>query len=188
MPPDDIRRAIIIEVSDALNLGWIDLGANQRLTRGMRFRVEGGPEGSRRFKGYADVVKVESNRAEVVFSEQVDRFDKIVPGDVLINRLYDPTGSRNAVLVGRFSGRFNEKELEVMLQRIGINVQEGLELTTHFIIVGSEMYTDPATNEPLEDPVQPQDTPVYRNAEAQGLQIIPLQDIQEFLRIGASGS
>jgi len=178
----------VIEVAPSLNLGWIDLGANQRLTRGMRFRVEGGPPGNRRFKGYADVTNVESDRAEVVFSEQVDRFDKIVPGDVLINRLYDPKGGRNAVLVGRFSGRFNEKELEVMLKRIGINVQKSLELTTHFIIVGSELYNDPETNEPLEDPIQPQDLRVYRDAEARGLQIIPLQDIQEFLRIGASGS
>ena len=178
----------VIEVSDSLNLGWIDLGANQRLTRGMRFRVEGGPPGNRRFKGYADVTRVQANRAEVTFSGLVDRYDRVVPGDVLINRLYDPKGGRNAVLVGRFSGRYSRPELKAALERIGINVQDDLELTTHFILVGSEMYNDPETNEPLEEPIQPQDLPIYRNAEAKGLQILPIQDIQEYLNVGSLDS
>lgn len=175
----------VIEVSDTLGLGWIDIGANQRLTRGMSFRIESGTPGDRRFKAMAEVVSVDANRAEVRFRDVADVYDPVVPGDVIINPLYDPKGGRNAVLVGRFSGAYNESELRLLLARMGINVQDELDRTTHFLIVGSELWTDPETNEPLEEPLQPSELPIFKNAEAQGVQIIPLQDIREFFRVEA---
>ncbi len=178
----------VIEVSSALSLGWIDLGASQRLTRGMRFRVQSGQPGDQRTKAMAEVIDVEANRAEVFFSQITDRFDPVVAGDVVINPLYDPKGGRNAVLVGRFSGAYSESELKLLLARMGINVQEGLDRTTHFLIVGSELWTDPETNEPLEEPLQPSEIPIFKNAEAQGVQIIPLQDIREFFRVDSGAS
>jgi len=175
----------IIEVSNSLNMGWIDIGADQRLTRGTRFQVETGNPGDRRFKAMAEVVDVQANRAEVLFSQVADRYDPPVPGDVILNPLYDPKGGRNAVLVGRFSGAYNEPELKLLLERMGIHVQPALDRTTNFLIVGSELWTDPETNEPLEEPLQPSELPVFKNAEAQGVQIIPLQDIREFFRVDA---
>ena len=62
-------------------------------------------------------------------------------------------------------------------------VQPKLELTTHFLIVGSALYRDPETNEPLEEPLEPSELAAYKDAEALGVQIIPLQDIREFFRI-----
>ena len=176
----------VVEVSDALSLGWIDIGANQRLTRGTRFRVQSGRTGSERVKALAEVVRVEANRAEVRFVNQADRFDPVVPGDVLINPLYDPAGGRNAVLIGRFSGAYSEQELRVLLERMGINLQPALDLTTHFLIVGSELWNDPETNEPLEEPIQPSELSVFKDAEALGVQIVPLQDIREFFRVDTS--
>jgi hypothetical protein len=173
----------IIEVSRSLPVGWIDIGANNRLTRGTRFRVESNTPGNARFKAWAEVTNVEEGRAEVVFSEQVDRFDPVVRGDIVINPLFDPTGGRNAVLAGRFSGEYNKKDLESLLGRMGIHVQPKLELTTHFLIVGSALYRDPETNEPLEEPLEPSELSVYKDAEALSVQIIPLQDIREFFRI-----
>jgi len=176
----------VIAVSPKLNLGWIDLGANNRLTRGTRFRVETSTPGARRFKAMAEVTRVESNRAEVLFSSLSDQFDPVAEGDVVINPLYDPAGGRNAVLVGRFSGAFSESELKLLLSRMGIHVQDHLDNTTHFLIVGSELFNDPDTNEPLEEPLSPSDLPVYKDAEANGVQIIPLQDIREFFRVDAA--
>ncbi len=186
-PFSDYPDGKIVAVSEKLRLAWINLGSNNRLTRGTRFRVESNTPGVRRFKAYAEVSKVEANRAEVVLMDVQDPFDPVVTGDLIVNRLYDPTGGRNAVLVGRFSGAFNKNELELLLERMGINVQDKLDLTTHFLIVGSELYNDPETNEPLEEPLRPSDLGVFKDAEAQGVQIVPLQDIREFFRIDSGG-
>ena len=175
----------ILTVSEKLPYGWINIGANQRLTTGTRFKVESGLIGQRRFKAWAEVTKVEADRAQVLFTDLVDRFDPVAPGDSVINPLFDPTGERNAVLVGRFSGTYTRDELEVLLERVGINVQDDLSLTTHFLIVGQELYYDPETGEPLEDPLQPEDLPVYKQAVDQGVQVIPLQDLRAFFRAGS---
>jgi len=178
----------VIETSSALNIGWIDLGANNRLTRGTRFRVEGGASNDRRFKAMAEVVSVDARRAEVQFYDIRDRYDPVVAGDVIINPLFDPSGERNAVLAGRFSGTFNERELTLLLARIGITVQDDVDNTTHFLIVGSDLFADPETNEPLEEPMSPIELPAYREAEALGVQIVPLQDVQQFFRADTSVS
>jgi hypothetical protein len=68
---------------------------------------------------------------------------------------------------------------------MGIHVQPKVDITTHFLIVGSELWNDPETNQPLEEPLQVSDLPEYKEAEALGVQIIPLQDIREFFRAGA---
>ena len=176
----------IIEVSDRLNMGWVDIGARNRLTTGMRFRVESGSPADRRFLAYAEVVRVEERRAEVVFSGKIDPLARITRGDVIVNRLYDPQGTRNALLIGRFSGRYNAKDLRTLLKRIGIHVQDELSHTTDFVIVGSQLYSDPETNEPLEEPRDPTDLPQYRDAVAQKVIVVSLRDIEEFLR-GAGG-
>jgi hypothetical protein len=180
----------IIETSERLALAWIDLGANQRLTRGMRFRVESGAGAgaTRQVKAWAEVRAVEATRAEVVISGVVDPFDPVVAGDVIINPLYDPRGERNAVLVGRFSGTWSQADLVLLLKNMSITVQPELDLTTHFLIVGSELWNSPDTNEPLETPIQPSELSVYKEAEAQGVQIIPLQDVREFFRVQTEGS
>jgi hypothetical protein len=98
---------------------------------------------------------------------------------VLINPLFDPRGERNAVLVGRFSGQYDEARLRQMLSRIGVRVQTNLDLSTDFLIVGSEILAD-EFGEPLEEPLQPSDLPVYKQAQADGVQIIPIQRIREY--------
>ena len=176
----------VIEVSSQLPLAWIDIGASERLTRGTRFRIEASMPANGRLKAWGEVVRVEEGRAEMVVSDLVDPYDPVVSGDVIVNPLYDPVGGRNAVLVGRFSGAYNEAEITRMLERMSINVQPEITITTHFLIVGGELWNDPETNEPLEEPVQPWDLEVYKEAEALGLQIIPLQNIREFFRFGTA--
>lgn len=173
----------VLEVSDRLGSGWIDIGANQRVVRGLVFEVRS--PGDESVKGYAEVTAVKANSAEVQFTGVVDRFSPPVAGDVVANRLYDPVGGRNAVLVGRFSGTFNETDLKTLLAKMGIQVQARVDKTTHFLIVGSEVWTDPDTGEPLADPRQPSDMPEYKQAESLQVQIVPIQDIREYFRLGA---
>jgi hypothetical protein len=175
----------LLEVSDRLGSGWIDIGANQRVVRGMVFEVRSGRNGEDRIKALAEVTAVKANSAEVAFSNVADRFSPPVAGDVISNRLYDPVGGRNAVLVGRFSGSFNPTDLTALLEKMGIHVQPKVDKTTHFLIVGSELWNDPATGEPLSEPMAPSDLPEYKQAESLGVQILPLQDIRDYFRLGA---
>ncbi len=175
----------ILEVSDRLGTGWIDIGANQRIVRGIVFEVRSGRPGEKAVKALAEVTSVKGNSAEVYFSSVADRFNPPVAGDLIANRLYDPVGGRNAVLVGRFSGTYNEQDLKVLLGKMGIVVQDRVDKTTHFLIVGSELWNDPATGEPLAEPVQPADLAEYKQGESLGVQVVPLQDIREYFRLGA---
>jgi hypothetical protein len=179
------KDANVLEVSERLGTGWIDIGANQRLVRGMRFQVRSGRPGDTRVKAWAEVTDVKANSAEVVFSDLADRYSPVVAGDVVVNPVYDPVGGRNAVLVGRFSGTYSTQDLSALLQKMGIVIQPRVDKTTHFLIVGSELYSDPATGEPLETPIQASELAEYKQAESLGVQIVPLQDIREYFRLGA---
>jgi len=173
----------LLAVSKNLDLAWINLGKNNRLFAGMTFRVVDGTPGDDRVKAWAEVINVEADMAEVVLSGQTDKFDPPTPGDLIYNPVYDPSGERHAVLVGRFSGTYNEKELAGLLADIRVMVQKSLDKTTDYLIVGSELYYD-EDGEPLEEPVQPSELGVYKEAEAMGVQIVPLKQIREYFRRG----
>ena len=171
----------VLAVSKDLALAWIDRGAHDRLARGTLFRVVSGEVGSSKVKAWAEVTRVEADMAEVRIFDQTDPFDPPVAGDTVYNPVYDPTGIRYAVLAGRFSDP-NEAEISALLREIGIVVQPALDLTTDFLIVGQELYTDPETLEPLEEPLQPSELAVYKDAVANGLAIIPIKDIRQYFR------
>jgi hypothetical protein len=175
----------ILAVSKDLGLGYINLGAKQRLAVGTSFSVvSGGKVGADRVKAMATVTKVDADKAEVAFSAVSDRFDPPVAGDVVYNPLYDPRGQRNAVLAGRFAGQWNEAQLKALLSEMGIHVQKELSLDTDYLIVGSELYADPETGEPLEEAMPVSELAVYKDAEAKGVLILPIRDLRNyFLRM-----
>ena len=169
----------ILAVSTELGLGWISLGAKNRLARGTRFHVVSGATGSSHIKAYARVTRVEADQAEVQFEDIADIFDPVVAGDIVFNPLYDPVGDRQAVLAGRFSGQFNEGNLEVLLHGMGISVQESLDFNTDYLIVGSDLFVD-EEGTALDDPLSPTDLPVYKDAQANGVQIISLSQLRSY--------
>lgn len=171
----------ILAVSNDLNLAWINLGKKDRLFAGMGFTIVSGTPGSNIVKGFCEVLRVQDDMSEVFIASQNDPFDPPSAGDLIYNPLYDPRGGRNAVMLGRFSGTYNEGELRALLSEININIQPRIDKTTDFLIVGSEMYTDDE-GEPLEEPLQPSDTPVYKEADAMGVQIVPVKIVRDFFR------
>ncbi len=177
----ELPDARVVSVSNDLALGYIDIGANQRLARGMRFSVVSGSLASTKFKAYAEVLDVKPERAEVRFYDIVDRFDPVVAGDVVFNPLFDPTGERDAVLCGRFSGQFNEAELKILLANMNIRVHDKLDYNTDYLIVGAEMYVD-AEGNPLETPLQPSELAVYKDAVANGVQIVSIKQLREYFK------
>lgn len=171
----------VLGISTELNLGWINLGAKNRLPVGTRFRVVSGGHNENQVKAWAEVTQVEGDMSEVHFTDLRDPYDPPVVGDLLYNPLFDPVGERHAILVGRFSGSTNEKELKVLLASMGVVVQKSLDKTTDFMIVGSEMYTDD-NGQPLETPTAPNDLPVYKDAVAEGVQVVQLKDLRQYFR------
>src|SRR6185436_17835738 len=103
-------------------------------------RVVSGMHGDNRVKGWAEVTQIKEDMAEVTFSDRTDPFDPPAPGDVIFNPLFDPSGERHAVLLGRFSGAMNEKDLRALLAGMNIQIQKSVDKNTDFMIVGSEMY------------------------------------------------
>jgi len=172
----------VLAVSKDLGLGWIDLGAKNRLPVGTKFTVVSGVAGSTRVKAMAEVTKVEGDMAEVSFADQRDPFDPPTTGDVVYNPVYDPRGERNALFIGAFSGTWGEDQLKNLLGSMGISIQKKLDQATDFLIVGSEMYSDPETKQPVETPIQPSDLPVYKEAVAMGVQIVLLKDLRNYFR------
>ena len=171
-----------LSVSKPLGVGWIDIGANQRLVPGIAFDVLSGNALDRRFKARAVVESVEANRAVVRVTDVVDPFNPVTPDDVVVNPLFDPSGERVAVLAGRFSGKYNAKELTGLLARIGVTVlpESQISRNVDYLIVGSAMWNDPETGEPLEQALQASELPVYQQAESMGLTILPLKNIDQY--------
>jgi hypothetical protein len=182
-PHDGYPDGKVLAVSDKLPLAWIDIGSGERVVPGLRFRVQSPAQGETRTKGWAEVTRVEEGMSEVLLDGIVDLFDPIGPGDVIQNPVFDPKGGRNAILVGRFTGQYSETELTQLLERMGVHVQSELDLTTTFMIVGSPLFNDPETGEPLEDPLEPSELAVYKEAEANSVQVIPLAEIREYFRV-----
>ena len=171
----------ILAISKALGIGWINVGARNRVNRGTIFHIISGKPGSDFLKGWCRVISVEETRAEVTFFNIVDQFRPIVPGDIIYNPVFDPTGARNAVLVGRFSGVYSERDLKLLLESIGITVQKRLDQETDYLIVGAEMYIGEG-GDPVEEPNQPSELPVYKEAQAQGTQILSIRDVRQYFK------
>lgn len=171
----------ILHVSEKLGLAYIDLGKSDRLYAGMRFAIVDGRVGDDTIKARCEVLNVMSDMSEVRITDLRDTFDPVTLGDIIFNPIYDPTGLRNAVFVGRFSGTYNEAELRAMLDGININVQAKMDKTTDYLIVGSEIYVD-EDGETLDEPLQPSDLPIYKEARAMGVRIVPVKLITDYFR------
>jgi uncharacterized membrane-anchored protein YhcB (DUF1043 family) len=167
--------AKVLEVSKDLGLGWIDIGSKQRLSAGMKFRLVSGSHGSKHVKGWCEVNTVKGDMAEVRFFDQTDPLDPPVAGDVVFNPLFDPRGERAALLVGRL----DKNQIEPLLKGMGMTVQSKLDKSTDFLIVGGEMYTD-ENGQPVETPIQPSDLTIYKDAVAQGVQIVLVKDLRQY--------
>ncbi len=169
----------ILAVSTDGTLGWINLGNKNRLARGTKFRVVRGTPGSKHEKARAEVLHVQDDMAQVMFYEIKDAFAPPTAGDVIYNPIYDPKSERFAMLLGRFSGTWNKGELSALLAELNITVQDNLDKTTDYVIVGGELYTD-EDGEPLEEPLQASELPAYKDAVASGVQVVTLKDIREY--------
>jgi len=174
---------MVVGTSAELNMAYINRGAKDRIVRGMVFQVLDGDPTKRTVKGEVEVIDVQDSISEVAIRSLTDQYNAIAKGDVITNPMYDPEGERNAVLAGRFDGKYNRQEVALLLKQIGINVQDDLDRSTMFLIMGNPLYKDPETGETLEEPLKVTDLPIYGLAKSWGVQMISIDQLRHFFRM-----
>ena len=184
-PFSDMPDGSVVDVSPSTPYAYIDLGADQRVNRGLRFRVESNSPGGARTKAWAEVQKVYPNYAEVRIYDLADRYDPVTSGDKIVNPLFDPTTQRNAKLLGRFPEPYTEEEVAKLLERMGVRVQDRLDNYTNYLILGSELYQDPATGEAYETPKSPTELDEFKRAQNLGVLPITLDQLRDYFRVYA---
>ncbi|MEZ6003286.1 MAG: hypothetical protein R3F33_03770 [Planctomycetota bacterium] len=172
----------IVGVSPRLNMAYINLGTKDRVVRGMVFDVVSADPANRVPKGEVEILNVFEDISEVKILNVQDRFNELAVGDAISNALYDREGDRNAVLAGRFDGKYSRDEVAMLLGQIGINVQDKLDRSTMYLIMGNPLYKDPETGEVLEEPMAVSDLEVYQKAQSYGVQMISLAELRHFFR------
>jgi hypothetical protein len=64
---------------------------------------------------------------------------------------------------------------------MNISVNPKLDYNTDYLIVGSELYIDEEGN-PLETPLQPSELAIYKDAVANGVQIVSIKQLREYFK------
>jgi len=142
----------VIEVSDALPIAYINLGDGDRLVAGMRFEVVDYDSNQKfRSKGWAEVTKIVSGKMSEVRLESRYTTLPISRGDMLLNPLFDPKGTRKAVLVGQFPiSAGGRKGVEARLKDLGIAVGEKVDTTTDYLILGAPEVSNTGEKQDLD--------------------------------------
>ena len=77
------------------------------------------------------------------------------------------------------AGKYDEAKLRVLLKDMGITVQDKLDFNTDYLIIGSDLWTDEDGNQ-LEEALSPTELPVYKDAEANGVQIVSIKTLASY--------
>lgn len=166
----------VLTVSDRLGKAWIDKGRLDRVRQGMQFEIRNASTGS--VKGRAQVTRVEEHRSEVRILSVNDRFDPIIPNDLVLNAIYDPTREPVAVLLGDGYGSYSAGDMASLLGEIGIQVHAEVSNETDYLILGTPFF-DPDTGDLLPWSSQPS----YKASEALSVQVVPRRDWMAWLGI-----
>ena len=166
----------ILTVSERLGKGWIDLGRLDRVRLGMQFEIRNASTGS--VKGRAEVSRIEENRSEIRILTVADRFDPIIPNDLVLNAIFDPTREPVAVLLGDGYGSYSEGDMKALLGEIGILVHAEVSNETDYLILGTPFF-DPDTGDLLPWSSKA----AYKAAEALSVQVVPRRDWMGWLGI-----
>lgn len=170
----DTADGSVLAVSGELGRAWIDRGYQDRVTVGMVFEVRNA--NTQAVKGKLKVTAVEAGRAQAKILEQVDQYDPVRVDDVILNAVYDPNRQLVAALVGNGFGTYNANDMTAMLEKIGVEVREGVSSETDFLLLGTPFF-DEETGEML--PWENQDG--HKAASSLSVSIIPMRDWSQWL-------
>ncbi|MCP4377263.1 MAG: hypothetical protein GY794_13940 [bacterium] len=153
----------IKEVGANRKVCYIPLGSNDRVVRGMTFRVygpEGIPDDGEGHKASLTVIRVLKSVSQCRVTA-ISEDDPIAIGDQFANIAFDPTHQPVFVVEGRFDlsgkGRLTEtgtREVIALIKRSGGKVTDKLTVDVDFVVMGPEPIRPPKLEDDAPGPVK----------------------------------
>jgi len=174
--PPGVADGKVIAAKPGVPTAFIDLGRKDMLQPGTIFQIKG--QNEQGLKGYARVIRVEQDRAEVALYDVVNKVgDPIRGGDQLYNDLYSPGDKRRIFLLGRFDYPNHKPQLEQLLKDLGNEVVGKMGPGVDTVILG-----DDAINEAGDGFASVMESPDFKNANFLGVEFMPLRKIRDIVR------
>jgi NAD-dependent DNA ligase len=127
----------IVYADQGLGMGWIDLGRDDRLRRGLTFEVfQYIKGGKRKTKGFIEVKRIDDETSQVSILSQTDPTDPIVKGDYVASPFFDKKKDMVFVFIGErlTNDRYDRVQLERRIHEFGGRVDEAISIDTDFAI------------------------------------------------------
>ncbi|MCR9247154.1 MAG: hypothetical protein NXI31_19145 [bacterium] len=173
--PANVADGKVIAARTGVRTAFINLGKKDLLQPDTMFRIRN-PR-SETVKGYAKVLRVEQERAEVQLVNITDPVgDYIREGDLIYNDLYTPGMPRTIYLMGRFSAPYNKDTLASLLKRLGNKVVTRMGPGVDTVVLGN----DPVT-EDGDGFTSLENTDEYKKAVALRVEFAPLLKIRDLV-------
>lgn len=176
----DAADGTVLSANQAVSRAWVDIGRNDMLKMGTKFRILDPESGQRKANGV--VTTLEDNRAELRIVDLADRFQPVVSGDQIANELYSPELRRNVYLMGRFALPYSEPVVKAYLERIGNTVVDRLDVGVDLIVVGQDTINDDGDGYvPLTE------TEEYKRGVELSIEFVRLNQIRDLLDSSSVG-
>lgn len=153
------KQGYVMNPSRSSKTAYINLGAEDKLVLGMKFRVFTEVKaGVIKWKGMVEVKKIlEQHRSEVSITSQAEAYEPIVDGDLITNPFYGRKDAKTIVLVGRFEeqnfpyfGNYTLEELKRRITGFNVKIADSVTVDTSFTVKGlrrEESQTDEQNTE-----------------------------------------
>ena len=158
----------LLSVVDAVGKGWIDIGRNKHLRKGIVFRVFQPIKGGKKlFKGRVEVLRVQENMSEVRIIEERDSLKPISSGDFISSPFYDPSAQPVFVFASSdlTSKDYTKEYLTAKMESYGAVISDEVDLQTDYV-VATRGYEESAA---------------YKKAREFGVTVIRERDLLEFI-------
>jgi len=173
----DVADGKIIVARNGVSMGFINLGRKDLLQPGTMFHVKN--PNNPAVKGYAEVTRVEEDRAEVALSNFVDPVgDFAREGDLIYNPIFTPRMTRTIYLMGRFTAPYNKEQLTLLLKRLGNRVVAKMAPGVDTVVLGN----DPV-NEAGDGFTVVKDSEEYKEAHRLNVEFTYLNIIRDLIKL-----
>ncbi|MAG54928.1 MAG: hypothetical protein CMJ83_01425 [Planctomycetes bacterium] len=149
---------------------FINIGSDDMLRRGTRFRVLEVIKGTRHHKGWITVTNTMNGMSEAHLDEGVAPDAR----DILMNPVFDKNETVRFVFLGTLPGKYNRETAERILGKLGAKVEGNVTIRTDFLVLGMKESEDDDEITERED---------YKNAQRWGIEMIRARDLQPFLQL-----
>jgi len=148
---EDPKDGEVVAVSKTRGTVWINLGKNQRLARGTKFKVWRAGKGNMRQNiAVIEITSVDSRKAEATIIKSLSRFS-VTKGMNISNPFYDPRGKLRAYIFGNLR-TYTTDVARRRLAKSGVEVARSLDDRVNVIILGEPPVTIDEIENEDDDP------------------------------------